>query len=497
MAGRSAILDETIVSVAELHARFSRLRASDPAWRLLSAGHAPMILAFLGDLFAQASEVPFSRAKVALDAELSRLKETGLDVQDNASTYLRQWIAATWLREHDGMLVCTDACEMALRFAKGLERRAQSTTASHLRIVQDAVRDLAVALSPRVDVRIRALEAQRQTLEREIEELRGGVVVELSPAEQYERLREIYQLAAVLTGDFRRLEDEVRKLDQSLRVQMIQADSTRGAVLVHLLEQEGALLDTDAGRAFESFFQLLADDHRTTEFREQLCAILDRPAADRLHPDERIFLTRLVRELSRESERVLRVRRRAEEGLRAYIESSEFREAHAVTRLLTELERRAVGLRERGIAPHTPTRLTLRSGRAELKSIDTMQLRWPEECLRIEQLDIEQDTTTPSDAVLRHLETVKVSQVANELSKLVADHGAMTLGEIIAKRPITAGLEELVACLRVAQAIKAPREESTESCLVIGRDGALLRATIPLYVLTPQLLPERIEDLPL
>src|SRR5690606_32086408 len=132
------------------------------------------------------------------------------------------------------------------------------------------------------------------------------------------RLREVYQLASVLTGDFRRLEDDIRQMDHELRVEMIQADSTRGDVLVSLLKKEGALLDTDAGRAFEGFFQLLADDSRTTEFREQLRSILGRPAAERLRLEERRFLDRLVRELSHESERVLLVRRRAEESLRAY-----------------------------------------------------------------------------------------------------------------------------------------------------------------------------------
>jgi hypothetical protein len=237
------------MSVAEYHAKFSRLRAEQPAWRLLAADNAVLILSFLADLFNQASEVPFSRAKVALEAELRRWQDSGLTVQGNAAVYLRQWIAAGWLREHSDVLLCTDACEIALRFVKGLDRREQSTTASHLRIVQDAIRDLAIAMSPDADVRIGALEAQRKALDTEIAELRAGVVVQLSASEQHERLREVYQLAAVLTGDFRRLEDDIRQLDRDLRVQMIQADSTRGDVLISVLKQENALADTDAGRA--------------------------------------------------------------------------------------------------------------------------------------------------------------------------------------------------------------------------------------------------------
>lgn len=485
------------MSVAEHFARFTRLRSTHPAWRLLAADSAPLILSFLADLFAQSSEVAFSRAKVALDAELIRWKESGLEVQDSSALYLRQWMAAGWLREQDDVLLCTSACDVALRFAKGLDRRDQSATATHLRVVQDAVRDLAIAMSPDADARIRALEQQRQALSREIEELQAGVVVQLSNAEQYERLREVYQLASVLTGDFRRLEDEIRQMDHDLRVQMIQADSTRGEVLVTLLRRENVLADTDAGRAFEGFFHLLADDLRTTEFREQLRGILERPVAEQLHTEERLFLSRLVRELSRESERVLLVRRRAEENLRAYVESNEFRENRAVARLLAQLERGAISLREAGVSPHCRTRMTLSSGRADVSSIDSLRLRLPDESLHIGSIEANVTSNELTDTVLEHLETVRILEVADEIIRLVAAHGPMTLGGVIAKRPLTSGIEELVACLRVAQAVKAPRDESTESLFVKGHDGAMLRATIPTYVLTPELLPQHVEDLAL
>lgn len=420
-----------------------------------------------------------------------------MEVQESAASYLRQWIASGWLREQDDVLLCTSACDVALRFAKGLDRRDQGATASHLRVVQDAVRDLAIAMSPDADARIRALDRQRQALDREIEELHAGVVVQLSKSEQYERLREVYQLASVLTGDFRRLEDDIRQMDHDLRVQMIQADSTRGDVLMTLLRRENVLADTDAGRAFEGFFQLLADDLRTTEFREQLRGILECPAAEQLHSEERVFLSRLVRELSRESERVLLVRRRAEEGLRAYVESNEFRENRAVARLLAQLERGAVDLREGGVSPNCRTRQTLPSGRAEVSSVESLRLRLPDESLQIGSIEANAGAREPSDAVLEHLESVRILEVASEIIRLVASHGPMTLGGVIARRPLTAGIEELVACLRFAQAVKAPRDESTELLLLKGHDGTMLRATIPTYVLTPELLPLQVEDLAL
>lgn len=478
-------------------ARYGGLRNSHAAWTLLAATNAPLILATLADLFSEQLEVPVARARIALDTELARLREAGGNYQESASTYLRNWISAGWLRECDAALTLTDAAELALSFARGLEQRVEGTSASHLRIVQEAVRDLAVALSPDVDVRIDALSAQRDAIETQIQRLRGGDVDHLSTEEQCERLREIYHLASTLSGDFRRLEDEIRQMDRRLRMDMIQDDSSRGAVLENLLNEEDALARTEAGRAFTGFFRLLSDDLRTTEFREQLRTILDLAEDDALSPAQRHYLSQLVRELGRESERVLNVRRRTEESLRAYVESNEFRENRAVSRLLTQLEQTAITLRECNVSLREPCPLSLHSGRAEVQSISSLRLRLPEEALEIGELTPREHLSELGEDVLDHLEAIKVLEVATELRVLLQTHGGMSLAQLIKRRPVDGGLEELVACIRVAHAIKAPRDGARERVRVRTREGDTLQAEIPSYLLTAEMFPEHLEELSL
>lgn len=74
------------------------------------------------------------------------------------------------------------------------------------------------------------------------------------------------------------------------------------------MEKEALLATTDAGSAFESFFRLLCDQNRSMEFREQLRGILNQSVAQQLAPRQQQFLGQLMRELSRESDRVFRVR---------------------------------------------------------------------------------------------------------------------------------------------------------------------------------------------
>lgn len=60
-----------------------------------------------------------------------------------------------------------------------------------------------------MDERVSLLENKKAEIQREIDDLQAGVVTELSEKEQRERIREVYQLASVLAGDFRRVEDEI------------------------------------------------------------------------------------------------------------------------------------------------------------------------------------------------------------------------------------------------------------------------------------------------
>jgi len=485
------------MSLHELNARFRRLHKEQVSWRLLRADHAPLILAFVGNLFEETNEVAFSRAKVALDTELSLWREQELlDSDVSAASYLRLWIQAGWLRELDDQLSKTDACEVALRFCWQLEQRESNATASHLRIVQDAVRDLSVAISPDAKERIRLLEVRQAELQRELDDLHAGIVHELSATEQRERIIEVYQLASVLTGDFRRFEDDIRQIDQQLRVQMIESDGKRGEVILNLLQQEQLLADSDAGRAFQGFFALLCDQNRNTELREQLRTILGRPAAQYLSDKQFRFLGRLMRELGKESERVFQVRRRTEENLRQFIESGAASEMRAVDRLLGQLERLAVAFKDREIPLRHAFKMQINSGHISIQSPDSLRLKMPEERLDARNIQAQQNTGTPSDAMLQQLHSVQIMRVAERIHQTLRNSRIpLSIAALTKQQPVLAGLEELVAFLRVAKAIGATELQGRETVWIKDRNGSPLKAEIPHYLLSAEQFPEPLEDL--
>ena len=484
------------MSFQELQAKFRRQYQESPVWKLLRADNSPLILAFISDLFRESNEVPFGKARAALEAELDRCRELDIWITETpASTYLREWILSGWLRELDDLLTKTDACEIALRFCHNLEQRETNATASHLRIVQEAVRDLAVAMSPNPNERVLLLKSKQAEIQLEIDKLTAGIVVHLTPEEQKERLREIYQLASVLTGDFRRVEDEIREMDKNLRVSMIKSGSNRGEILQSVLEREQILSVTDAGRAFEGFFQLLCDQNRSTEFREQLKSILGRSIVNSLSPAQTRFLGQLMRELGSESERVLTVRRRTEESLRTYIENETHLEMRAIDRLLEQLKFIAVSFHQEGISLKTELPIELSTGSVRITSPESMKLREIDEQFNTGNISAHPNLGTPSNEMLECLDAVKVSEVALRIKNILAANGPLTIAGVVKEAPLTEGLEELVACLRVARAVDAIDVGDKEFVEVLDKKGNFLQASIPKYLFRVELFPDDIEDL--
>ena len=459
-------------------AKYRRLYEENKVWKLLRATTAPLILAFIEQVFSSGqNELSYSQARILLDAELEK---NHWYADTPAAIYINQWVKDGWLREMDNKLTKTDTCEIALRFCQSFDERNINTSASHLRIVQEAVRELVIALNENPEERIALLNQRKAELEKEITIIQTRGINTLSDQQRRERLREIYQLASVLTNDFRYVEDEIRRLDQEIRIKMIEKDNNRGEVLQATMDQEALLAQSDAGSAFESFFQLLCDSNRSTEFKEQ-----------------RKFLKRLLQELTQESEHIFQIRRRTEENLKTYIKSGAAQEKRTVDRLITQLEQLAVNFSKNNINLKQATHLILPTGNIEINSPDSICLKEPIAAIQITDITEHTNSVVPSETVLTLLDTIQIKEVADSIYHNLCTFGPLTIAGLVEKKPINFGLEELVAYLRIAQHIQATDLNEKESIIIQDKQGIQIKATLPKYLLSASLFPDNLEELSL
>lgn len=475
-------------------AQYRRYFEEHQAWVLLRADNGPYIFAFIETLFSDNAEVTYGQARQLLDAELVQSRDLGVwESNTPATTYLNQWIQQGYLRELNDQLSTTDAFQSALRFVKALDERSAGTTASHLRIVQEAVRDCVVAFSTEPEDKLAHLQQKKAEIQAEIDAIEAGVTVELDEATKRERMREVYHLAFQLSGDFRHLEEEIRLLDKDIRTKMITDDATRGEILQKLMDQEAELLKTEAGSAFDGFFQLLCDPHRQQEFREQLRFLAESDAAGYLTASQQYYLAELLTVLSKESDQVIRMRRRTEQELRQYIESGQATENHQVNRLMIELEKAAIALDIDPAMLRQKTALSLAIEPISFFSLDAWRLRAPAERLEI-NTDEEENLQHLDAHVLAELETVNTMAVVSELHQILQQDGVRTIQELAERRVIHLGLEELMVYVRLAKAIDAVELTGRESFVIYDRKQPL-RVSVPKLLLSAESFPPSLDSL--
>ena len=478
------------------YSRFSNLLEINKTWRLLRADSAPMILAFLKNLFANAREVDYDQARACLKEFLSSLKAKDESLQlQSAKDYLNDWMNPTngWIKELNNKIYLTDAAQKAIEFADKLDAKIVSTSATHLQILQDQVHELFVQLTTDKRLRLQEVDRQIKELEKERAAISKGDLAKLSTTRQKEKIRTIYDLANRIPNDFRRLEEETFEIAQNIRVKMINDEASKGKLIKDVLKEEAIQRKTDYGAAYEDFFKLLCQAKLRDEFNSQIDFILDKPIAKHLDKKQQKFLHCFIDILVNECDRVRKVRAQIDANLRAYLESSEFKENRLLTKTISKLEKEAVKLKDTGINLYTKLLETsLEKGNVKVFSVESLKNAIkvaPKEAKLGEFVEHENSKVIRSE-ILKQIDTVKLSDVKNTIKKILGNASSLSVGSIIERTQLKYGLDEVVAFVRVARELNKDPILEQEEIIVknISQHKGSLKIRLPKIILSSQML---------
>ena len=153
------------------------LRVNSPAWRLLRADSAPLVLSFLYRIFVAENvrSIPATELVSRLDDELyARNERIPSSFPKPARAYLDDWAAAEsgWLRKYypegsdEPHFDATPAVEKALQWVRALAERDFVGTESRLNTIFDLLRQIVFGTEPDPVARIEELRRQQRQLTR-------------------------------------------------------------------------------------------------------------------------------------------------------------------------------------------------------------------------------------------------------------------------------------------------------------------------------------------
>jgi flagellar motility protein MotE (MotC chaperone) len=468
-------------------------RRSHPAWRLLAADHAPMIASFLHRSFIAPNTRTIARQQLVsqLDDHLFQLHEASGEnlFPKAAASYLDDWASDErgWLRKYypqgqdEPHYDLTSPAELALEWLHNLGQRHFIGTESRLMTVFGLLKQIVdgTELNPRT--RIAELQKRKADIDADIARIREGHLELMEPTQVRERFLHMASTARELLSDFRALDQNFRALDRGAREQIATWEGSKGELLEQIFSKRDLIADSDEGRSFRAFWDLLMSPSRQDELGKLLERVMALDPIRELEPDGR--LRRIHYDWLEAGEVTQRTVARLSEQLRRYLDDQAWLENRRIMELIRNVEQKALQLR--GQVPEQGFGAIDAAGPDVGLPMERVLYAPPFKAeIRAAALD-EPDVTIAADALFDQVYVDQVRLMSN-VRRALQTRRQVSLAAVVMDNPIEQGLAELATYLKLAtQDVAAViDEERNERIDWIGTDGKRREATLPMVIFT-------------
>ncbi|MAS54703.1 MAG: hypothetical protein CMJ44_08795 [Pimelobacter sp.] len=426
------------------------LAERSPAWKLLRARNAPLVLGFLGETFVE------TNGGAQAQSELAGRLDDFLYVANAGRAQAEQWVGdpigylddwsapeSGWLRRFyppgldDVHYDATPAFEKAYAWVTSLKTRPSVGTESRLHTLVELLRQMVHGADDDQEARLALLHQRRAEVEAEIAAVTAGEFEVMGGAALRERYQFFSSTARELLADFREVEENFRALDRGARERIATWEGAKGELLETLVTDRADIASSDQGASFRAFYDFLLSHDRQDELTDLLARVQE---LDELDADPR--MRRVHHDWSDAAERTQTTVRRLSEQFRRFLDDQVWVENRRVLDLVREIEGAAIELR---LAPPS---LGLEVDEAQL-AISLPFERPLYDVKPVSEVDSsvsagieELDTTALFDqTVVDHV------RLATQLRTVVPPRSSALLADVLELYPLRDGVAELVGYL--------------------------------------------------
>jgi Protein of unknown function (DUF3375) len=433
------------------------LRKNHPAWKLLVADHSPLIAAFIHKSFIVPNQRSMSRANLAsaLEDFLFALREIeGEDAfPKKAEAYLDDWTGEEkgWLRKfypqgsdevyYDVM----PSVEKAVTWLENLVQQPFIGTESRLMTIFELLHQMVEGTEVDADVRIKELEKRKADIDKELARVREGHLDVLDDTALKDRFLLINKTARELLSDFREVEYNFRNLDQKTREQIALWEGSKGMLLEDFFGERDVIADSDQGKSFNAFWDLLMSPDRQEELSGLLHRVFELGAVKSLSPDMR--LKRIHYDWLEAGEHTQRTVAKLSGQLRRYLDNQAFLENKRIMQVLQSIESRAVQVKMD--MPGNNFISIDQSRPGIFLPMERPLYTFPKKPVIEETVFLGDGSDIPSDMLYApvFVDRLKLKGI---IRNCLQTQDQVTLEQILAEHPLEKGLAELITYLSLA-----------------------------------------------
>lgn len=435
----------------------SQLLKNHTSIRLLKADHAPLIISFLFSAFKEGisnqEEGGIKEKELAdlLSDRLYVLNESEKRYPKSPADYLTDWANAGFLRKFPGktdefVYELTPATEQVFKWIDSLEKREFVGTESRLKYLFERIQKLVGKTQLNASERLAQLEAQKQALDEEINNIKAGKLEMLDDRQIKEEYFLIEDTAKSLLADFREVEQNFRNLDRDFRRQIITTTQSKGEVLSDLFEQQDFLTQTDQGKSFTAFWEFLLSQSKQAEFENLIERMLDIPLIQQMR-NENFRMELLRNNLIEAGDRTNKTTNSLWNQLRRYLENKSFFENRRILEQINE------SLKLIFEHPETDFNKLPALEIEDVIRIDLISERplyTPPEQIKFKKQALQEGQAYGGNELLYEQFDIDIPRLKNNIKQLLKMQPRVSLPELLMEYPVEKGVAEVVAYLDIA-----------------------------------------------
>jgi hypothetical protein len=432
-------------------------RKANPALKLLYAENMPLILGFINLIFKEKNRITIlgNEMEIKLIDYIHslrlRFQEDDLYTEE-AGKYLNKWaddgyLRAYYAKDSDNILYeLTPATEKVLQFMENLENKEFIGTESRLKHIFDVLKTIAYKTSKNTQKRISQLEKEKEFIEKEILNLKSGIVPELGEVQIREYFQDVRDTARRLLGDFTDIKDKFRKINQEFKEKQIQSYYKKGEIISSAFSMQDSIMQTDQGQSFRAFWELLLSGSTNQEFEDTLKIVLDLKEIKEINKDD--FMSRLKNHLLEAGSKVNQTRGELAEQLRRFLDEKNLQENKRIRDVLQEIKSLSLLFREE--PPFEKDFYALETGRAEIEMILERPLWRDTETIAIADTAYSEGESSNDYGILYEQYYIDEEELEEWIDLELVNEVQISLKELSELKPIKRGVSEIVSYFSIA-----------------------------------------------
>lgn len=434
--------------------REARQRAT---WRLLAADDAPSVMAILKSVSAGGTRT-LAGAEIheQVRLHLEELRSDGEDLRQEPKDYISQWVLKGWLNRRlvgesaQEIYELSSSAQTAIRMMEEAISPRSLATESRLALMINLAAQLEAETNPdaagQIDfLRTRFYEAQEALLR-----ATNGKIQVLDDARAAERLQDLVSQLQEITGDFSRLKEEFSHVDRAFRRKLIEGGESRAEVLDRVFSSLEIIEDTEAGKSFLAFWRLLNTSSQYEALENAIDGLLQRGFSGSLTREQRRSLQRLQEGLMSGARHVHGTLHGLSRGLKAFVQSKEYREHQRMRSLLAEARQRAL-LANKTVSLTADTGIEITLPDVQISSISQWSLKTAEEEFPGFALNQAVDPEISLEEIGRQMMAAEIDMatLVSNIKDALQKRSQISIGELCTLYPVHQGLGSVIGYMHL------------------------------------------------